>query len=108
MHPGRLLNHALSLSKNLSEILNTVFRHDHYRVVLLRNVWLAVEVDEVTRAICLRFKVETIVIVCGDNVRNAINNTDAIEQELFDLAGIVGEETDRPQGQARKHVRRTA
>jgi hypothetical protein len=69
-------------------------RYDHYWIILLWDVWFAVKVNKVTRAIRLGFEIETIVVVCGDDVWNAISNVDAVALKFLDLAGIVGEETD--------------
>src|SRR5207244_3321045 len=61
--------------------------------------------DEVPRAVGLRLQVEAVVIVGGNDVRNAPRHANAVVLERGDLGGVVREETHRANGEAGQHVR---
>ncbi len=68
-------------------------------------MFLAVEVDHVTRLGGLGFEVEAVVFVARHDVRNAAVDLDAVLGELLHFLGVVGDELDRPNLERHEHVR---
>ena len=77
-------------------------------VRLLRNPFLALQVDQVPGLDGLGLKVEAVVFVGWHDVRDAPVDDDAVLRQILDLARVVGDQLDGVDLQRHEHVRRHA